>query len=96
MLELENSEKNQEKQSVDTNSAKRVLEELGKEIDALYDEKTNLLEIEKKLEKEIDAEIKRRKQKKDLLKREVENMQKKCEELATFVNTFLEEKPVES
>jgi len=81
---------------VDTNSAKRVLEELGKEIDALYDEKTNLLEIEKKLEKEIDAEIKRRKQKKDLLKKEVENMQKKCEELATFVNTFLEEKPVES
>ena len=96
MLELENSEKNQEKQSVDTNGAKRVLEELGKEIDALYDEKTNLLEIEKKLEKEIDAEIKRRKQKKDLLKKEVENMQKKCEELATFVNTFLEEKPVES
>ena len=96
MLELENSEKNQEKQSVDKNSAKRVLEELGKEIDALYDEKTNLLEIEKKLEREIDAEIKRRKQKKDLLKKEVENMQKKCEELATFVNTFLEEKPVES
>jgi uncharacterized protein YlaN (UPF0358 family) len=39
MLELENSEKNQEKQSVDKKNAKRVLEELGKEIEALHDEK---------------------------------------------------------
>jgi DNA repair exonuclease SbcCD ATPase subunit len=96
MLELESSEKNQEKQTVSKKSAKRVLEELDKEIDALHEEKTNLSEIEKKLENDIEEEIKRRKQERNLLKTEVENMQKKCEELAGFVNTFLQEKPVET
>jgi seryl-tRNA synthetase len=96
MLKLESSEKNHEKQAVDKKSAKRVLEELDKEMSALCEEKMNLAEIEKKLEKEIDEEIKRRKQKKNQLKTEVESMQKKCEELASFVNRFLQEKPVET
>jgi hypothetical protein len=94
--DLENSHKNREKQNIGEKSAIQVLDELGKEIDSLCDEKRSLIDIERKLAREVDEEIKRRKQKRKLLKTEVENLKKKCEKLTFFVNTFRQEQSVET
>ncbi len=93
-LDSENPEKSREKQ--DEKGALRVLDELGKEIDKLCEEKTSLLDIERKLENAIDEEVKRRKEKRKLLKTEVEDLKKKCEKLTFFVNTFRQEETVET
>jgi DNA repair exonuclease SbcCD ATPase subunit len=95
-IDLENSEKRTEKQHTGTKTAARVLDELDKEIEKLGEEKTNLLEIERKLADEIEEEVKRRKEKRNLLKTEVSSLKKKCEELTCYVNTFRREQPVEA
>jgi ribosomal 50S subunit-associated protein YjgA (DUF615 family) len=92
----ENAEKRIEKQHNGAKSALHVLSELDKEIVKLGEEKTNLIEIEEKLTDEIEKEIKRRKEKRNLLKTEVTSLKKKCEDLTIFVNTFRREEPVEA
>jgi len=93
-FDSERAEKSRKKQ--DEKSALRVLDELGKEIDRLGEEKTSFLVIERKLEKEIDEEVKRREQKRKLLKTEVETLKKNCEKLTFFLNTFRQEETVET
>lgn len=88
-LDSKKPEKSRKKQ--DEKNALVVLDELGREIDTLCEEKTSLLDIERKLENEIDKEVKRREQKRKHLKTEVETLKKKCEKLTFFVNTFRQE-----
>jgi uncharacterized protein YoxC len=91
----EECEEKQKEQPDETKVAIITLEELGKEIEGLGEEKTNLLEIEKKLQGEIEKETKRREKKRDRLKTEVDGLKKKCEELAVFVNNLRDETPAE-
>jgi seryl-tRNA synthetase len=85
-----------EKQRNGTKNAIRTLDELGKEIEEFGEEKSNLLEIEKKLSDEMEKETKRREKKRDQLRTEVDSLKKKCEELTGYVNTFRREKPAET
>lgn len=93
-LDSEKSEKSRKNR--DEKNSLLVLDELGKEIDVLSEEKNSLLDIERKLEREIDKEVKRREQKRKVLKTEVENLKKKCEKLTFFVNTFRQEEAVKT
>jgi len=98
-IEIEKSEIKLEKQGKQTNgirNAIRTLDELGKEIEELGEEKSNLLDIERKLSDEMEKEIKRREKKRDLLRTEVFSLKNKCEDLTGYVNTFRREKPAET
>jgi len=98
-IEIEKSEIKLEKQGKQINGIRnsiRTLDELGKEIEEFGEEKSNLLDIERKLSDEMEEEIKRREKKRDLLRTEVDSLKKKCEDLTGYVNTFRREKPAET
>lgn len=90
------TEEIEEREEQRPNDTKMTIEKLGdinKEIEALSEEKMNLVGIEKKLESEIEKETKRREKRRDALKTEVDRLKKNCKELALFVNTFRNEQP---
>jgi hypothetical protein len=67
----------------------RVLEELEKEEKMLYEEKMNLLDIENKLVLKINEEIENKRQKREQLRVEVEDLRKRCEELTNLLNLHI-------
>ncbi len=92
-VEIVEPEEKLEKQRKRTDGVLQTLDELGREIEELSEEKSNLMDIEKKLNDEIEKETKIRQKKRDKVKTEVEDLKKKCEELTGFVNKFRDEKP---
>ena len=64
----------------------KTIEELEQEKKRLHDEKTNLLDIEAKLQARVSEEVDVRKQENEELKTEIENLKRRCEELTQFLN----------
>lgn len=64
----------------------KTIEELEQEKKRLNDEKTNLLDIEAKLQARVSEEIDVRKLANDQIKTEIETLKKRCEELTQFLN----------
>lgn len=91
-VEIAKSDENQEKKRKETYGIIQTLDELGKEIEDLSEEKANLIEIERKLNDEIEKETKFREKKRDQMRTEVEDLKKKCEDLTGFVNKFRDER----
>ena len=75
-------------------NAFQVFEELEKETRTLCEEKASLLDIEEKLALKIVEEVEKRRQKKEQLKAEVEDLRRRCEELTTFLNSCMAESAV--
>ena len=73
-------------EEVDDGSVYKTIEELEQEKKRLNDEKTNLLDIEAKLQARVNEEIEVRKQENDDIKSEIESLKKRCEELTQFLN----------
>lgn len=63
-----------------------VLEKLEKETELLIQEKEGIMEEEEQLWLRISVAIENRKQKNKELKQEVEQLRRKCEELASVLN----------
>lgn len=64
----------------------KAIEELDQENKRLHEEKTNLIDIEAKLQAKASEELAVRKQENDELRVEVENLKKRCEELTQYIN----------
>jgi hypothetical protein len=67
-------------------SVYKTLEELEQQNKWLRDEKTNLLEIEAKLQARAFEEVESRKQENSELKLEIEQLKNKCGSLTQFLN----------
>ena len=67
-------------------SVVKAIEKLDQENKRLHEEKTNLLDIEAKLQAKASEELAVRKQENDELRVEVENLKKRCEELTQYIN----------
>jgi len=71
-----------------------IAEELNsveKEVYMLQEEKENLMKIEEELWFKISEELERRKQRKESLQREIEELRRRCEELAKVLNALVQE-----
>ena len=66
----------------------QFLKELEEEAKSLNEEKINLLDLQEKLWFRISEEIENKRQKNEVLKKEVEELRKKCEELNRILNVF--------
>jgi predicted RNase H-like nuclease (RuvC/YqgF family) len=67
-------------------SVVKTIQELEQENKRLHDEKTNLMDIEAKLQSKVNEEVATRKQENEELKIEVEALKKRCEQLTRFLN----------
>jgi len=67
----------------------RVLQELEKEVELLNEEKDNLLNIEEELWVKINEEIERKRKMRDELRKQVEELKMKCEELTKTFNSLI-------
>jgi predicted nucleic acid-binding Zn-ribbon protein len=67
-------------------SIDETIEELEQENKRLHDEKTNLLEIEAKLQAKVSAEVSTIKQENDELRIEIETLRQRCERLTQYLN----------
>jgi len=63
-----------------------TIQELEQENKRLHDEKTNLMDIEAKLQAKVSEEVATRKQENEELRIEVEVIKKRCEQLTEFLN----------
>jgi len=63
-----------------------TIQELEQENKRLHDEKTNLMDIETKLQAKVSEEVATRKQENEELRIEVEAIKKRCEQLTEFLN----------
>ncbi len=91
MIEEKCVEEKKEKQQTDLHSALWKTTALDEEIQALDEAKASLLEIERKLWSMIDEEIENRKEKRELLEKEVTELKQRCDRLLFFVNVFRQE-----
>ena len=91
MSEESIDEATKEKQNYSLDNALSVLEELEKEAKMFSEEKMNLLDIEEKLILRINKEIENKRQMREQLKMEVEDLRKKCEGLTNFLNSHIKE-----
>jgi chromosome segregation ATPase len=67
-------------------SIDETIEELEQENKRLHEEKTNLLEIEAKLQAKVSEEVSTIKQENDELKIEIETLRQRCERLTQYLN----------
>lgn len=87
MVEAPPGEETREKHDGSLDNALQLFEELEKETRTLCEEKTSLLSIEEELMLRINEEVEKGRQKKEQLKAEVEGLRRRCEELASFLNS---------
>jgi DNA repair exonuclease SbcCD ATPase subunit len=91
MVEASTNEEAKQKQNCTLDTALQDLEELEKEAKMLYEEKMNLMDIEEELILKINEEIGNRRQERERLKTEVEDLRKRCEKLTNFLNSHIKE-----
>lgn len=98
MLNASGNEKNEgnavEEKVEEGGLSLNIAEELNgveKEVYMLQEEKENLMKIEEELWFKISEELERRKQRKESLQREIEELRRRCEELAKVLNALVQE-----
>ena len=87
MLNTSESEEHTEKQDYGLDTL-QFLEQLEEEAKSLNEEKINLLDLQEKLWFRISGEIENKRQKNGELKKEVEELTKKCEEITRILNIY--------
>ena len=87
MLNTSEREEHTEKQDYGLDTL-QFLKELEEEAKSLNEEKINLLDLQEKLWFRISGEIENKRQENGELKKEVEELTKKCEELSRILNIY--------
>jgi hypothetical protein len=91
MLNTSESEEHTEKQDYGLDTL-QFLEQLEEEAKSLNEEKINLLDLQEKLWFRISEEIENKRQKNEVLKKEVEELKKKCEEISRILNIYTQKR----
>jgi thiamine kinase-like enzyme len=89
MIEASGNEENNGNTKRELEDSLRVLQELEKEVELLNEEKGNLLNIEEELWVKILEEIERKRKMRDELRKQVEELRVKCEELTKTFNSLI-------
>ena len=89
MIEASGNEENNGNTKRELEDSLRVLQELEKEVELLNEEKDNLLNIEEELWVKINEEIERKRKMRDELRKQVEELRVKCEELTKTFNSLI-------
>ncbi|MEM3377968.1 MAG: hypothetical protein QW674_03350 [Candidatus Bathyarchaeia archaeon] len=88
MLEQQNISINKNEDA--TISQLKLLEELDSEVKMLNEEILNLQSIEKTLMTKIEEEIENKRKARDNLRKQVEELRIKCDELTKIFNSFVQ------
>jgi hypothetical protein len=91
MLNTSESEEHTEEQDYGLDTL-QFLEQLEEEAKSLNEEKINLLDLQEKLWFRISEEIENKRQKNEVLKKEVEELKKKCEEISRILNIYTQKR----